>query len=210
MAQNDKRFCLSHSVSQEPYIIWLWFLVHMCKMIISPANFFTFQNFDFWGFQGGKRVKNDLKLPISVCFALYFTNYRSYHRDFDNDILRCAPPSSHVCDFLIMWQAWGEIIKDKKFCEIIKSTYFEEHLRTAASAIKLQGEVCSSIKKVTLLGSSQAKWEAGMLWTPKLGLGKKKFVLRYHFINCEAITWSVSRSSSNCSSVIIRKLCTPC
>ena len=39
---NDKKFCLSHSISQEPYIIWLWFLVHMCKMMISPVNFFIF------------------------------------------------------------------------------------------------------------------------------------------------------------------------
>ena len=37
MAQNDKNFCLSHSVSQEPYIKWLWFLAHMCKMMISPV-----------------------------------------------------------------------------------------------------------------------------------------------------------------------------
>ena len=43
-------FCLSHSISQEPYIKWLWFLVHMCKMMISPVNFFIFQNFDFWNF----------------------------------------------------------------------------------------------------------------------------------------------------------------
>ena len=40
MPQNDKKFCLPHSVSEEPYIIWLWFLVHMCKMMISPATFF--------------------------------------------------------------------------------------------------------------------------------------------------------------------------
>ena len=33
---------LSHSVSQELYLIWLWFLVHMCKMMISPAIFFHF------------------------------------------------------------------------------------------------------------------------------------------------------------------------
>ena len=39
---NDKTFCLSHSISQEPYIIWLWFLIHMCKMMISPANFFIY------------------------------------------------------------------------------------------------------------------------------------------------------------------------
>ena len=32
---------LSHSVSQELYLIWLWSLVHMCK-IMSPAIFFHF------------------------------------------------------------------------------------------------------------------------------------------------------------------------
>ena len=50
MAQNDKKFCLSHSVSQELYIIWLWFLLHICKMMMSWANFFILQNLDFWGF----------------------------------------------------------------------------------------------------------------------------------------------------------------
>ena len=33
---------LSHFVSQELYLIWLWFLLHMCKMMISPAIFFHF------------------------------------------------------------------------------------------------------------------------------------------------------------------------
>ena len=50
MAQNDNIFCLSHSVSKELYIIWLWFLVPMYKMMISQANFFIFQNFVFWDF----------------------------------------------------------------------------------------------------------------------------------------------------------------
>ena len=53
MVQNDKKLCLPHSLSQEPYITWLWFLVHMCKMMISPANFFIIQNFDFFWFLGG-------------------------------------------------------------------------------------------------------------------------------------------------------------
>ena len=57
MAQNDKNSCLSHSVSQEPYIIWLWFLVNMCKMMISPANFFIFQSFDFGVYIGVKGQK---------------------------------------------------------------------------------------------------------------------------------------------------------
>ena len=41
MVQNDKKFCLLHSISQEPYIIWLSFMVQMYKMIISPGVFFN-------------------------------------------------------------------------------------------------------------------------------------------------------------------------
>ena len=54
MTLNDKKLCQSHSLSKEPYM-WLWFLVHMGKMMISLANVFIFQNFDFCGvfFLGG-------------------------------------------------------------------------------------------------------------------------------------------------------------
>ena len=31
---------------------------------------------------GGKRAKYNLKLPISVCHALYIRNYRSCHQGF--------------------------------------------------------------------------------------------------------------------------------
>ena len=65
MVQNDKKLCLLHSISQEPYIIWLSFIVHIYKMIISLGVFFIFQNFDFLGFWStdnrlgvGKRAKN--------------------------------------------------------------------------------------------------------------------------------------------------------
>ena len=44
---NDKKFCLSHSRSKEPYIIWFSFIVHMCKMVISLGFFSFFHNFDF-------------------------------------------------------------------------------------------------------------------------------------------------------------------
>ena len=40
MVQNDKRLCTSSSFSQEPYIIWLSFIVHNCKTIRSPIVFF--------------------------------------------------------------------------------------------------------------------------------------------------------------------------
>ena len=37
--QNDKKLCLLPSISQEPYTIWLSFVVQMCKMIISSVFF---------------------------------------------------------------------------------------------------------------------------------------------------------------------------
>ena len=51
--QHNKKFCLSHSVSQELYLIWLWFLVHIFWTIISPAIFSLFSKFCvFMGFRG--------------------------------------------------------------------------------------------------------------------------------------------------------------
>ena len=50
---------------------------------------FSFFKILIFGVCRGKRAKNDLKLPISVCFALCLRNCRSYHQDFDNDIYRC-------------------------------------------------------------------------------------------------------------------------
>ena len=38
--QND-----SNSISAELFFIWLWLLVHMCKLMISPAFFFFFHFF---------------------------------------------------------------------------------------------------------------------------------------------------------------------
>ena len=66
MVQNEKRFCLLYSISQEPYIIWLSFVVDKCKMIISPGLFFLFFHFFkifvFWflsGIKGKKMTQND-------------------------------------------------------------------------------------------------------------------------------------------------------
>ena len=70
MVQNDKKICLSRSIYQESYIIWLSFVVRMCKMIISPGFFSLFQNFDFlccYGLKGQKTVQNDKKFCPS-CF----------------------------------------------------------------------------------------------------------------------------------------------
>ena len=45
MTRNDKKLCLLHFISLEPYIIWSWFIVHMYKRIISPGVFYIFSKF---------------------------------------------------------------------------------------------------------------------------------------------------------------------
>ena len=47
-----KKICLLQLISQEPYIIWLWFMVHLCKIMMALAFFFLlsfFQNFNSLG-----------------------------------------------------------------------------------------------------------------------------------------------------------------
>ena len=82
MVQNDKKFCLLHSVSQEPYIIWFSFLVHMCKMIIPSRDYFIFSKFWFFrllggGGRGGKRAKNGPKWQkiLSVTLHIPWTKH---------------------------------------------------------------------------------------------------------------------------------------
>ena len=81
MVQNEK-FCLSGSISQESYIIWFWFMVLMCKMIISPVVFFIFSKFWFFGLLGGWKGKKLPKMTknFTLC-TLYFRNHTLYDLD---------------------------------------------------------------------------------------------------------------------------------
>ena len=45
MAQNDKKFCLSHFISQGLYIKWFWFTVHLCRITIFPEDFLIVSKF---------------------------------------------------------------------------------------------------------------------------------------------------------------------
>ena len=58
MAQNEKKFCLFHSVSQELYFILLWFLVHLCKMIFSFFEILIFLVFRGRKVKGQKMTHN--------------------------------------------------------------------------------------------------------------------------------------------------------
>ena len=68
-----KNFCLLCSMSQEPSIMWLLFMVQMCKMIICPGVFFNFKTVR--GLKGQKMAQSE---KISACRTLYFKNYISY------------------------------------------------------------------------------------------------------------------------------------
>ena len=54
---------LSHTISQEAYIIWSYFLVHMCKMMIPSGVFLIFFLISvFWavrGITGQKTAQNE-------------------------------------------------------------------------------------------------------------------------------------------------------
>ena len=45
MVQNDKNFCPLLSIFLEPYMIWMLFMVYICKIIISPGVFSIFSKF---------------------------------------------------------------------------------------------------------------------------------------------------------------------
>ena len=76
----------------------LWLLVHMCKMVISPAFAFCFFHF--------------FKILIFQVFQ---------SSSMPKEILRCAAPSSHVCDFILYdWIEWCWVfIHDKiEWCRV--------------------------------------------------------------------------------------------
>ena len=57
-----------NSINLTPYLRKCWNLQQV---------FTFFENFDFSGFLGSKRAKNDSKLPNSICYILYLRNCRS-------------------------------------------------------------------------------------------------------------------------------------
>ena len=82
--QNDKKFCLSCSISQEPYIIWLSFMLEMCKLMISPGVFF-FSMLKYWfsrlsrGWMGKKWPKMT-KISGTICCMILIYGTHMYKR----------------------------------------------------------------------------------------------------------------------------------
>ena len=96
MPKNDPitNFNLSDSISQELQIISSRFLVHRCK-IISPGVFPYF-------------LKNYNIVNIKIIYIFYYPTltvffnkqlFFKFIKKCQTEILRCAPPFSHVYDF---------------------------------------------------------------------------------------------------------------
>ena len=93
MVQDDKEMCLMQLISKETYIIWLSFMMHFYKMMMSLTFFlffsffffYIFSKFQFFGLLGGlggggARVKIGPKWQKIVCRAWYLRNHASYGR----------------------------------------------------------------------------------------------------------------------------------
>ena len=78
MAQTDKKFCLLHYLFQEPYIIWLPFMLQLCKMLISPGVFSFFSEFWFSGLLGVEGQKWPKMTRNSASCTSYLRNHTSY------------------------------------------------------------------------------------------------------------------------------------
>ena len=78
MVQNDKKFCPSHSRFQEANMIWLSFVVHYCKMIISLEFFHFFKILIFRVVMSGKGHKWPQMTKILVRCSFYLRNHVSY------------------------------------------------------------------------------------------------------------------------------------
>ena len=70
MTQNNKKLYLSHSISQEAYIIWLWFVVHKCKWYYLQMIFLIFSNIlIFWvvsRIKGQKMTKKKSSVSLRI------------------------------------------------------------------------------------------------------------------------------------------------
>ena len=65
----DKNFCQPCSVSQEPYIMWFSFMVHMCEVIISPGCFFIFFKILIFQVFRGVKVKKMVQNGKKSCLT---------------------------------------------------------------------------------------------------------------------------------------------
>ena len=79
MAQNHKIFWLLHFISLKPYIIWLSFMVHLCKMMMSPGVVVIFKKIVIFWLVRGVKGQNITRKDKKFCCTSYLRNHTSYY-----------------------------------------------------------------------------------------------------------------------------------
>ena len=97
MTQHDEKFCLSNTISKEPYIIWSSFTVHLCKRVVYPAFFSFFQNFDFPGCWKGKKGKKISPKWQKILFVTLVSQ---------EPYIMWLSFMVHMCKMLISWDVF--------------------------------------------------------------------------------------------------------
>ena len=129
MVQNDEMFCPWCLISQEPYLIWLSFVVNMCKMIISPGVFVfvyvfflhIFKILIFWIVRGVKVQKNSPKWQ-KILSVTRSTSQEPYIIWFSFMVHICKPIISPG-GFFIFSKKWSRMTKDYVCC----TPYLRKH-----------------------------------------------------------------------------------
>ena len=128
MALNDKKFCLSHSKSQEAYIIWSWFLMCICKILTSPGPFFCFfKILIFWiilgVYKGKKMAQNEKTFCLSQMESqkLYIICSWFLVHVWNDDISRYCFHFSKFLIFRIIRANAGGGHKGKKWSKMTKN-----------------------------------------------------------------------------------------
>ena len=113
ITQNKKwQLHLSRAIPQEQYSPWSLFLVQLCKMMVSPGDFLIFVKFSIFIPRISGTVPH-MNVVFGTCvkwwyfqqfFFSFFQNsdffgFSKFINKCQNEIMRCAPPSSYVCDF---------------------------------------------------------------------------------------------------------------
>ena len=124
MVQNEKKFCLSHSISQESYIIWFSFMILMYKWYL--LEFFSFfSKFWFSGLLGQKIAQSDKKFCLSRLISQEpYVMWSSFvvHKVWNDNISRCF---FYFFKILIFWvlrrvksQKWPKMTKNFVLCTL--------------------------------------------------------------------------------------------
>ena len=85
IAQNEKQqLNVSCAISQGQYSIWSWFLIHLCKMMISPGTFFIVLKFSLFGVLARQKGKKLPKMENNnyIHHVPYLRNSVGYNHDF--------------------------------------------------------------------------------------------------------------------------------